>query len=60
MTTAATYFLLIDNQSHDFYIARRELDEMKTEFHDMRPGEIRPLSDDRRFEIQCCSETTRR
>ena len=50
------YFLFIDHQSLDFYIARREQDEVKEEFHDMQPGEIRQVSEDGRFEIQCCSE----
>ena len=38
-------FLFFDGKSANYYFARRSQDEIKPEFHDMKIGEIRMLSD---------------
>ena len=38
-------FLFFDDKSTNYYIARRSAEEVKPQFHDMKVGEIRMLSE---------------
>ena len=45
MTTIEASFLIFDDKSDGYFIARRTRSELKREFHDMEIGETRMLSD---------------
>lgn len=45
MTTIEPSFLIFDDKSDNYFIARRAQSELKTEFHDMEIGETRMMSD---------------
>tara|TARA_A100000172_G_scaffold51927_1_gene32750 strand:- start:6258 stop:6410 length:153 start_codon:yes stop_codon:yes gene_type:complete len=38
-------FLLFDSKLTDYYFARRQEDEVKKKFHDMKVGEVRMLTE---------------
>ena len=38
-------FLIFDDKSENYFVARRTKDQVKENFHDMAVGEVRMLSD---------------